>query len=303
MKHLLSIDVGSKFLKIVQGNGGKSVRTKKEVLAEMPENCVKNGFVTDFERTAATIRAALAKEKITDKKAVVTVSSPDIIVKELVIPQTNIKNTEQIVANELDEYLSGERYAIDYLTYSHTENTRVMALGIEKKVVDRYRAMLVDAGLTPVAFDIHANAVRKLVAVTDLIPHSTDMSIILDVGFDLLNFHFFVNGELTYTRCVCMDMDAYAKSNIGQMCGKTARELSDDVNFNTYVSFIGDEVMKMLQFKAIGEYKALGVKIYLSGGGARYDGICSMLAEYLNKEVEVLNTKILLNALGAQIRI
>ncbi|MEG1990791.1 MAG: hypothetical protein RR351_01770, partial [Christensenella sp.] len=82
------------------------------------------------------------------------------------------------------------------------ENTRVMALGIEKKVVDRYRAMLVDAGLTPVAFDIHANAVRKLVAVSDLIPHSTDMSIILDVGFDLLNFHFCERRAHVYTVCV-----------------------------------------------------------------------------------------------------
>lgn len=301
---MLSIDIGSRFLKIVQGNGDKSLRTKKEILTEMPEGCVLYGIVTDFERVAKIIRTALAEEKITEKKAVVTLSSPDIIVKELALPKLKQKETERILANELDEYLSEERYAIDYFTYQNGEDTKALVFGVDKHVVDQYKGMLANAGLTPVALDIHANAVRKLVGAADVIPHSeTEVCIITDIGADLFNFHFFVGGELTYTRCMNIDLDIYAKANIAGMRGKKAAELQDDVNYNTYVSLIGDAVQQMLQFKAAGEYKSLGVRIYLTGGGARFDGIAAALGEYLNREIDVLNTKILINALGAQIRV
>lgn len=270
----------------------------------MPEGCVSLGVVTDFARTAQTIRTVLAEEKITDKKAVVTLSSPDIIVKELSLPQTSAKDVERIVANELEEYLSEERYAIDYFTYPGGERLKALVIGIDKHIVDGYKEMLKNAGLTPVAMDIHANAVRKLVSTADVIDHSdTEVNIITDIGFDLLNFHFFVGGQLTYTRSMAIDLDVYAKASIAGLCGKKAEELKDDVNFSTYVSLIGDAVQQMLQFKATGEHKALGVKISLAGGGARFDGIDAALKEYLNREVNVLNTKILINALGAQIRV
>ncbi|BDF57933.1 pilus assembly protein PilM [Christensenellaceae bacterium] len=301
---MLSIDIGSKFLKIIQGNGDRSIKTKKEVLSEMPENCVHNGVVTDFEQVAKTIQNVLAEERITDKKAVVTMSSPDIVVRELTLPKTTPKNTRQMVESELEDFLAGERYAIDYLTRADAEHTRVLVFGIDQKLADGYKAMLVSAGLTPVALDVHANAVRKLACVAEVVPNTDhEVSIVTDIGFDLINFHFFIGGELTFTRCAVIGMDAYAKENIGQMYGRSAEELKDDVNFNTYVASLGDEIQKMLQFAATGEYKSLETRIYLAGGGARFEGLAELLGEYLSRGVTALNTKILLNALGAQIRV
>lgn len=301
---MLSIDIGSKYLKIIQGNGGRTLTTRKEVLAEMPEGCVSYGLVKDYERVAKILRTVLIEEHITDKKAAVTLSAPEVIVKEMTLPLLSPKDTERVVANELEDYLSEERYAIDYFTFPCGEGAKALIFGIDRNVVDYYGEMLRVAGLTPVALDVHANAVRKLVKSAGLIPHSdAEVGIIADIGFDLINFHFFVGGELIYTRCMNMGMDIYAKANLTQMCGKKAAELLEDVNFSTYVSLIGDAVQQMLQFNATGEYKALGVKIYLAGGGARFDGISTALSEYLSREVAVLNTKILINALGAQIRV
>ncbi|MEA5002016.1 MAG: pilus assembly protein PilM, partial [Christensenella sp.] len=184
------------------------------------------------------------------------------------------------------------------------EQTKVLVFGVDRKLADRYQEMLRSAGLTPVAMDIHANAVRKLVAVADVVPNTAgQLNIVTDIGCDLINFHFFVEGALTFTRCTVIGMDAYAKENIGAMYKKSAQELKEDINFNTYVSRLGDEVQKMLQFSATGEYKSLQTKIYLSGGGARFEGLGAMLGEYLSRDVQTLNTKILLNALGAQIRV
>ncbi len=270
----------------------------------MPEGCVQNGVVMDFDKTAKTIAALLVEEKISDKKAVVTLSSPDIVVKEIVLPKATPKNTQQMILSELEELLSDERYAIDYLTRTDAEQTKVLVFGVDKRLADRYKEMLVAAGLTPVAMDIHANAVRKLVAVADVLPNTPGhVDIVTDIGCDLINFHFFVGGELTFTRCTVIGMDAYSKETIGSMYGKSAHELKEDINFNTYVSRLGDEVQKMLQFSATGEYKSLQAKIYITGGGARFDGLGAMLGEYLNRDVQTLNTKILLNALGAQVRV
>lgn len=296
--------MGSKFLKIIQGNGDKSVKTKKEVIAELPEGCIAYGIATDFELAGKVLRTALLEQGITDKKAVVTVSSPDMIVKELALPKITDKNMDRIVAAEMDVYLSDDRYAIDYIARNAGDGIKALVFGIDRNIMENYRAMLAAAGLTPMAMDIHANAVRKLVAVTGCIPSlPSDVCILTDIGADLMNFHFFVEGELVYTRCVSVGMDVYAKANIDQMRGKTAQELQEDINFNTYISLLGDEIQKMLQFKATGEFKSLGAKIFLSGGGAKFEGIGGLLGDYLNVETSVLDTKILLNALGAQIRV
>jgi len=301
---LLSIDIGSKFLKIIQGNGDKSIKTKKEVLFKMPEGCVLNGAVVDFEKTAKTLAAVLAEEKISDKKAVVTISTPDVVVKEMALPKAPSKQTEQMIANEMDEFLSGERYAIDYLARTDGEQTKALVFGVDKKLADGYRDMLRAAGLVPVALDLHANAVRKLAMVADVVPNAPgQLSIVTDIGCDLINFHLFVEGELAFTRCAVIGMDVYSKETVGELYGKAAQELKEDINFNTYVSRLGDEIQKMLQFAATGEYKSLRAKIYITGGGARFEGLGTLLGDYLNREVQTLNTKILVNALGAQVRV
>jgi len=290
---------------------------KQQILLDTPENAVVNGLVVNPEAVAAVLKTALEQNKIRDKKAAAVITSSDIVIREIKLPKTNKKNADLIVANEMESFLGEEDYAVEYFMQDQEDGAvRSYAFALPVPVVDVYRKMLTGAGLIPVALDIATNSVRKLVAWGNLLVAEEDkrLDILADMGYHFLNFNIFEKKNLLYSRCVKIGADDENKKYVDTLRSLPKAELERDVDFTSYLTSIGDEIQKVIQFLISSDFRMDDLKIFLCGGGANYDGVTELLGEYMNMDIYRIESrrspnfkdeslKEFLNALGAQIRL
>jgi type IV pilus assembly protein PilM len=315
---LLTIDVGSRNIKIVQGSvSTKNIWMKKQVLLDTPEDTVTNGLLVKPDEVAVLIKNALEENKIRDKKAVAVITSSDILIREIKLPKTNKKNIDMIVANEMESFLGGDEYEVDYFMQNQEEGAlRSYAFALPSRVVETYKNMLLAAGLVPVALDIATNSVRKLVTWGNLLIAEEDkrLDILVDIGYHFINFNMFEKKNLLYSRCVKLTLSDAVKRYVDTLRDANKEKLQADTDFMVYVGAIGDEIQKIIQFLISSDYRMEDLKVFLCGGGANYDGITEMLGEYMNMDIFRIESrrspnfkdeslKEFLNALGAQIRL
>lgn len=314
---MLTIDVGSRNIKIINGGvGTKSISVKSQILLSTPVNTVMNGFVVDFERIVDVIHRALEENNIKEKKAACVITSPDIIIREIKLPKTNSKNLDIIVSNEMETFLKDDHYSVEYfLQYQEDGVIKAYTFAVPARVVEAYKKMLLTAGLIPVALDIGANSMRKLVSWGNLLKQKDErMDVIADIGYNFINFNIFEKKTLVYSRCVRLDIDEEMKKHVDTLrqCSKTELEL--DVDFTAYLSMVGDEIQKVMQFLLSSDFRERQAKLFLCGGTANFSGVADLLHEYLNMDVNLIESrrspnfkteslKEFICALGAQVRL
>ena len=315
---MLTIDIGSKNIKIIYAEPSpKNVSVKSQILLETPENAVVNGLVADFDSIVEAIRDTLEEYEVREKRASIVINSPEIIIREIKLPKTNPKNLDMIVYNEVESFLRDDNYKVEYfLQYQEDGIVRAYTFGIPTRISESYKKMLLQIGLTPVALDVGANAIRKLVSWGNMIKQPGDqrMDVIADIGYNFINFNIFEKKLLVYSRCVRIDADDSIKKHVDTLRDKTKRELELDVDFTTYLSAVGDEIQRVLQFLISSDFRVKETKLYICGGTANFDGIRELLHDYLSTDVHLVESrrspafrdeslKEFINALGAQIRL
>lgn len=316
MKALLSIDIGSKQIKLVYANiSSRQVNVSNCYMLDTPADCMQDGIVTDFDVIAEMIGQEVSKNKWRGSKTSVVITSPDIVVREIKLPKASAKNIRTIVTNEMSSYLGNEEYAVEFFLQNQDKNTlKAHAFAMPSQVIENYKRMISQAYLSPIALDIGANCIRKLNMGMKSAHTDDEIIVCVDIGYNFINFNIFSKTYLLYTRCIKIELESkykipMKKPEMTEEPGENTADLD-----NIYLSYIGDEIQKILQFLASSEYKDKKITVCLYGGGANYFEIDKWIAEYLNIEVMIMddqkhpgikgaNLKEYANALGAQIRL
>lgn len=116
-KKVLSIEVGLFTTRICELEAGKrNPHVYNCVSFDTPENMVEDGFILDKETLAAEMKNHLAKEKITTKDIIFTVSSTKIASREVVIPLVPESKIRAVIDANATEYfpLDISEYTIAY---------------------------------------------------------------------------------------------------------------------------------------------------------------------------------------------
>jgi Tfp pilus assembly PilM family ATPase len=313
---LLSIDVGSRYIKIISGRpSAGSINVKAAITVPSPKGMIDNGIVTDPELAAEAIRLALDDAGITDSQATAVITSPAIITREIRFPRTSKKNARSIISHEADALLGDGDYYIDYFLQDHHQNGKMRAFifALPTGIIATYKKMLSLAGLTPFSLDIGPNAIRKLIGsigILNSIPKE-EISIVTDCGYNYMHFTIFLYDKLIYARSIKADLPQHVKE-AAEDALETGEGFSDDA-FSDLVSGLGDEILKILRFLASSDYKEHVSNVLLCGGLSGVDGLSEALSEYLYTDVSTINARKKLsslanyreyiNALGAQIRL
>ncbi len=309
MKKLLSIDIGSRYIKLLYASiSGKQVVVSNNILLQTPPGAVANGIVYDFDIISDVIGQEVSKQKWKGSKTAVVMTSPDIIVREIKLPKTSSKNIKNIVSNEMNSFLGGEKYAIEFFLQNQDKAViKAHAFAMPMQLIEDYKKMLAKAQLFPAVLDISANCIRKINMGLKYEQDSEVIVVNVDIGYNLINFNLFYKNYLLYTRCIKIEIDnEFKPADI-----ESVDEINDK---NKYLTHIGDEIQKILQFLASSEYRDKNTVISVCGGGANITDIDVWLSEYLNSEVVLTdnvkhngikggNMKEFINALGAQIRL
>ncbi len=314
---VLSIDIGSKNIKIVVGKQTKNnVLVEKAMIIETPPNSYKDGSIWSIEDLKSVITKYVQSENIKTKKTICTVQSTSIINREITVPVA--KKEEEMntmVRFEIEQYLPimFDDYVIEYkiletFMEENIKKGRIIVAALPKTIVEDYLKLIKELNLIPVALDMNSNAVSKLceskVTINDENSSLDKTVAVIDIGHNHMNLNMISNGVLEFSRVIPVGSNEI-DTNIANMLNLSLEEAEkrkiENSNLNNNNSLISlemlNDVVKDSVNNWIQEIRRLfryyeNIKrenrieeIYLYGGGSEIKGLEDHFKKELNIEV------------------
>ena len=113
-KNLVGIDIGTKNIKMVKVNGRGKVTHYAYV--DLPDKVITNGRIESKQMLIETLRLARKKLGTSYKHCVLCLNSPDIVIRQITIPQMEEVYIRKNILLELADFLpiSPDKYVVDY---------------------------------------------------------------------------------------------------------------------------------------------------------------------------------------------
>ena len=213
-KPRLSIDIGSKNVKIIEGSfNGDSIDILKALEVPTPANSYHDGQIIDVDILANTIRNVLEDNNIKSTDVGYTITSNSILNRTIELPSTK----DEDIANML-EFEIGQQFPInldDYVTQSkviekvETEPKKsiVVVSVLPKLIVEEYLSLTNALSLNAISLDTHSNAMSKLLyeeaRVNGELGRLEKSTIaLLDIGFNYTNVIIIERGNFKFNRLI-----------------------------------------------------------------------------------------------------
>lgn len=337
----LAIDFGTRTLHLVQGQASKaSVSINQAVLEPIPSGLIQDGIIREFGGLEIALKNMLTKNRIREKACVVTVNGSHIYTRELDVPNTKAKILDDVVSFEVQSSMSSNKEVVVEYTISKQkipdkpDMLRVRASAMQLEYINDYNKLLRNCGLSPIALDVHPNALCKLLAgsmINDR-PQSEGLSTMyVDIGAVTTTAYIVTNGEIAYSRIIPsggIDIERYVitNNNDAPPDAQIAIEKLDLSLLNLrnieplgnavrpLVTTINDGIQRIQQFLSGRMQNGRVDMIYLYGRTSVYDNFERTLAEAFGVQTEVIRkiSKVTMpknqpiapyvNAIGAMIR-
>lgn len=323
-KQVLGIDIGYDQLKLALVNNGRVVKT---AMAQMPENLLKEGRLTSLETMASLIRETMKENGIKATYAAIILPGEDIYVKNVDMP---IMTDEQVSYNlpfEFHDYITGEikDFVFDYAVIgvddaepidagylpeieegqaeeAETEEVEtalhLMAVGIERTIVEDIEAMLRKAGLKLIksapALCAYISLIREQ---KESLMQVADEFGILDIGYHTITMYMYKKDQYIATRDFEVGLSSlddivadrygverhlahtYVMSNF-----ENCLEAEECVNFYDNIAV---ELMRAINFYEFSNQGSSLNDIWICGGGAVNVPLIRTIDETLEAELHL----------------
>ena len=233
--NLVSFDLGSHTIHMVCGKHNKGgFEIRNAVLKPAPEGILKDGRIENFHLLKEAIQNLMAENKIKDKNTVLTIQSTSVITRDITLPSVKQEELGNMVKYEIEQYLPivATEYVIEYTLIEEViedgiRQSRIQVAAMPKNMVENYLNLLKEAGLKPIALDIHSNAVAKLFSNAVTINrenYAPDKTIaFIDLGYCSINIHILSRGKLAFSRIITLGASEI-DLEISTVCGLTQEQ-------------------------------------------------------------------------------
>ena len=286
--NVISIDFGNKHIKCIVGKKRKnSIVISKAFRLEMPSDTFSDGEILNSKKLTEFMRESLDKEQVVTKKCIVTFNSSTTISREISLPYNNSRDFKKLMKFEvqqhfpvaLDEYITQYKIAEIY-TDKDVKKARVFAYAISKEIVENYFTLINDIGLTPIAFDLHSNAIAKLFASSSLVNglnyNKKGTVLLIDFGFKSINIEFISDGIKKFSRFLPIFETEYL---FGQKTDENAYEDMDQVVINNLYENWADEIERNIKYYTSRKMGNRIDNIFIHGGFSNLPNIEAKLFE------------------------
>lgn len=315
---LLSIDIGSKNIKLVQGNQkGNNVTVDKVALVETPKNSFQDGSITNIEGLKEVLSQVIKNQNIKSKKVVFSTKSTSVITRIIEVPLAKPKEMDAIIKFEMEQYLpiNFEDYILKYRKLGEIEGAegkkcRVSVAVFPKEMAKGYLDLAKELNLTPYALDLTSNCINKLFNM-DTIINSENYSlketvVVIDLGYDYLEINIISNGILEFTRIISGggsyldanigsqlyvdDKEAELKKiELGNLRGEAHIENLEEEMINNSIRIVVDRWIREIDrlvdyFRNTNKEKTIS-SIYLYGRSSNLKGLATYMGNVLNMKV------------------
>ena len=302
----IALDIGSSSIKMVEAAGEKNgYRLVNVGVLPLPSTAVQNNMVADREVIVKTIQSLIQANGITATRVISAVPGRAVIIKKIQLPAQGEEELEANVEFEATNVIpeSLENVNLDYQVLNYVEDgskMEVLLVAVKKEIINSYTQVIQEAGLTPAIMDVDYFALENMYEINYEIQPDTVVGLI-HVGARYTSINVLKNGVSTFTGDLQVGGEAFTEGlmqalQISYDQAETFKvtgslEGKKDANLETLLKptcdSLAEEVSRTLSLYA-GMAAEEGIhSIYLSGGGARVPGLCSLLGERMGVPVQL----------------
>ena len=212
---MLSFDISDKKIQVVKGElaGGK-IKIAGAMTIDIPEGVIINGFVQELSKLVAIVSERLRENRFTDKEAVVTLSSSQVVFRELKTPKAKGNSLYSMIKSQIHNEMGiSDEYNITYTIVgeekeNNTSVYKILAAACPNEIVIGITRLFNMLSIPIRNISINCNSISRIVLAD---PKSKDKMPLLTVQIDenFLNLNLYENNQLAFSRVVPISKEDY----------------------------------------------------------------------------------------------
>ncbi|MBC8102758.1 MAG: type IV pilus assembly protein PilM [Cytophagales bacterium] len=319
---LIGLDIGSAYLKAVQVEAHReSFRVTRAAQQKMPVGAMRDGVILDRDAVAGAIRQMLKSASISATGAVLSVSGPTVVVRQITLPKMTEAALRKSARYEASKYITAniDDSAIAFDIIGPVEDDpnlmNVMLVAAPRDMVESRIDVVERTGLEAVAVDIEAFALqRSLVDCNRMRYNDGALRAFVDMGASHTEVTLVIGSQFGLTRSINIAGDTFtdAIKNQLRLDVAEAERRKTEVDLNVLlnpgsatdpqageapraIQSILDELLREVR-RSINFYQSQQpegadpkplAEIILSGGNAQLGGLAPYMMARLGTEVRL----------------
>jgi type IV pilus assembly protein PilM len=322
MAKFISIDIGSKHIKIIEGSSDKkNINIIKAVSVNTPANSMSEGNIIDYENIRNVIKQTIAKNGIKIKNVVFSINTTSLITRTIELPVVKSSDeTIQMIRFELEQFLPVvlDEYKIVFRVIKNYVEDGVkkgsyLINAVPTKLIDDYRKLSDDLGLRLQSIDLSFNALERVFSIgrtiNDVKIEKDKAYYVLEFGHKSIIFNVISNGNNLFTRTINLggsDIDVGIE-NMFEVNSENAEKIkhkfstldkseieTEEETFvnniiETNISSWINEIRRLIQYF---NSRNKGIEIdnlFIYGGSSNINSIDKYFSEALELESQIIN--------------
>ena len=319
-KKVLSVEIGSKLTRIAEVDYKvKNPRVYHTALLETPAGVMNDGNLTFTPEFVREFKTKLSQSGMKSKQVIFSVTSTKIASREILIPKVKENRIAPLVAANASDYFPVDlseyelaHFIVDTVRETvDTEKYKVMVFAMAKAMLDKYENFATECGLSFEGIDYGGNSLYQMVKKEC----SEGISMVVRLNESASMATIIENGTMIMQRTVSYGiagiLDCYVEEAVERCTYKQALKGLEEKNyfeipeegsedegkkekFEKYARSFNDAglgISRIYDYYNSRNTEKTITKIYLTGIGANVKGLSDLLAQRLDAEVVILDTK------------
>lgn len=215
---MLSFDITDRNIRIIKGIENKNkISISSAATLNVDEDIIVNGHVKDVPRLATLMNQKIKQNKMSDKEAIVSISSNLTIFKELSVRRMAKEQdfTKAVKAEMQARVGIDDTYAISYSIVEGSSNdadmVTVLATACPAEVIDSYKRVFSMLGISLRSVIIGCNCITKFLLSDD--KNRSKMPLLaVQIDNNFISLNIYENSQLSFSRFASIDPADYDNS-------------------------------------------------------------------------------------------
>ena len=306
-KKVIGLDIGSSQTKMVELSAGKTKKLVNYGISKVLSDAIVEGEIIDREAVLDSIRSLIESKGFTTKNVVIGLAGRDVIIKRITMDRMSEADTREQIKWEAEQYVPFDINEVsldfDVINPHFGDNQQeVILVAAKNEVINNLSSLLKELNLNPVIVDTTAFAIQNVFEY-NYAPAPDEIICLLHIGAGMTVINVIKGGSSLSARDVYYGVNAFIsklQKEIGFNYDDAANAVKGTVPvgasqdsvqgvFESFISDLGTQIERSLQFLAsvTGEEKVN--RMYLSGGGALIPNLLEYLKRRLGVPIELIN--------------
>ena len=273
----ICIDIGSKFIKIIEGyeKKGKVFIRKIEKIENPVENFRKISEEEEVEILGNFLRDYLRKIDVKGKLCLFTVSGDDLIYHYFHLPDLPEEELENAIKLEAIQIMPEpiENYDYDYISFSFNGKKNIILTAFPKRKTKIYIDIFTKCKLRPLIMETTCSSIVN----SFIFFKKEELFAILNIGNSISNLSIFLKNKFVFFRDIIFggkiigDIENVSKEVLNEVIDGLVEEI------NISLKYFENQTEKKIE------------KIYITGGGSIIPNLKEVLEEKTKIQFEIYN--------------